>query len=183
MTRARPVLTELVARTGETSGLSVIDGDEVVYLDHVENTNEVTLRDWTGARLPLHVVSSGLVLLAAATARPSPLSRAAAGASRPTAPITQPARIPSAGSRASAATATCGRSASSTTASRRSRHRSSTRTARRSRRSIATARATASRATPMSTPSPRTCRAARKLERAFRSLGFGPRPQPRGAQA
>jgi DNA-binding IclR family transcriptional regulator len=64
-TRARPVLAELVARTGETSGLSVIDDDEVVYLDHVETAHEVTLRDWTGARLPLHVVSSGLVLLAA----------------------------------------------------------------------------------------------------------------------
>lgn len=63
--RARPVLAELVAHTGETSGLSVIEGDEVVYLDHVENAHEVTLRDWTGTRLPLHVVSSGLVLLAA----------------------------------------------------------------------------------------------------------------------
>jgi DNA-binding IclR family transcriptional regulator len=65
VTRARPVLAELVARTGETSGLSVLEGDEVVYVDHVENSHEVTLRDWTGARLPLHVVSSGLVLLAA----------------------------------------------------------------------------------------------------------------------
>jgi IclR family transcriptional regulator, acetate operon repressor len=63
--RARPLLTELVAQTGETSGVSVIDHDEVVYLDHVETAHEVTLRDWTGARLPLHVVSSGLVLLAA----------------------------------------------------------------------------------------------------------------------
>src|SRR6478672_1226151 len=63
--RARPVLAELVAQTGETSGLSVIETDEVVYLDHVENAHEVTLRDWTGARVPLHVVSSGLVLLAA----------------------------------------------------------------------------------------------------------------------
>jgi DNA-binding IclR family transcriptional regulator len=63
--RARPLLTDLVARTGETSGLSVLDGDEVVYLDHVETENEVTLRDWTGVHLPLHVVSSGLVLLAA----------------------------------------------------------------------------------------------------------------------
>src|SRR6478609_8186158 len=35
VTRARPLLTDLVARTGETSGLSVLDGDEVVYLDHV----------------------------------------------------------------------------------------------------------------------------------------------------
>jgi DNA-binding IclR family transcriptional regulator len=63
--RARPVLEELVARTGETSGISVLDGNEVLYLDHVETANEVTLRDWTGSRLPLHVVSSGLVLLAA----------------------------------------------------------------------------------------------------------------------
>ena len=65
VTRGRPVLTALVERTGETSGLSVLEGDEVVYLDHVENAHEVTLRDWTGTRLPLHVVSSGLVLLAA----------------------------------------------------------------------------------------------------------------------
>src|SRR5438874_11946983 len=42
--KARPVLAALVARTGETSGLSVLEGDEVVYLDHVETVNEVTLR-------------------------------------------------------------------------------------------------------------------------------------------
>jgi DNA-binding IclR family transcriptional regulator len=65
VTRARPVLAELVAQTRETCGISVLEGNEVVYLEHVETTNEVTLRDWTGARLPLHVVSSGLVLLAA----------------------------------------------------------------------------------------------------------------------
>jgi|tagenome__1003787_1003787.scaffolds.fasta_scaffold20940385_2 DNA-binding IclR family transcriptional regulator len=64
VTHARPVLTALAAATNETCGISVIDGDEVVYLDHVETAHEVTLRDWTGARLPLHVVSSGLVLLA-----------------------------------------------------------------------------------------------------------------------
>jgi DNA-binding IclR family transcriptional regulator len=68
VTRARPILTALVAQTNETCGVSVLEGDEVVYLDHVETTNEVTLRDWTGARIPLHVVSSGLVLLAAAPA-------------------------------------------------------------------------------------------------------------------
>lgn len=65
VTRARPVLAELVARTGETSGVSVLENNEVVYLDHVESAHEVTLRDWTGVRLPPHVVSSGLVLLAA----------------------------------------------------------------------------------------------------------------------
>jgi DNA-binding IclR family transcriptional regulator len=91
--RARPFLAALVAQTGETSGLSVIEGDEVVYLDHVESANEVTLRDWTGARLPLHVVSSGLVLLAAA-----PPAAIAAYLARPmakltTATVTQPARV------------------------------------------------------------------------------------------
>ncbi len=93
VTRARPVLAALVAETGETSGVSILDGDEVVYLDHVESANEVTLRDWTGVRLPLHVVSSGLVLLAAqppaaiAAYLAQPLSRFTP------ATVTQPARI------------------------------------------------------------------------------------------
>jgi DNA-binding IclR family transcriptional regulator len=87
------VLADLVARTGETSGLSVIDGDEVVYLDHVETSHEVTLRDWTGVRLPLHVVSSGLVLLAAQPARTieAYLVRPLARPTRRT--MTQPARV------------------------------------------------------------------------------------------
>jgi DNA-binding IclR family transcriptional regulator len=91
--RARPVLAELVARTGETSGLSVLDGEEVVYLVHVETANEVTLRDWTGTRLAPHVVSSGLVLLAA-----QPAPTVAAYLARPLVRMTdrtisQPARI------------------------------------------------------------------------------------------
>jgi len=93
VTCARPLLAELVARIGETSGLSLIEGDEVVYLDHVETEHEVTLRDWTGTRLPLHVVSSGLVLLAA-----QPAPTIAAYLSRPLArytdrTVTRPARI------------------------------------------------------------------------------------------
>jgi DNA-binding IclR family transcriptional regulator len=62
--RARPFLTELVDRVHETAGLSVLAGDEVLYLDHVQNDNAVQIRDWTGERTPLHVVSSGLVFLA-----------------------------------------------------------------------------------------------------------------------
>ena len=93
VSRARPALSALVAQTHETSGLSVIEGDEVVYLDHVETVNEVTLRDWTGARLPLHVVSSGLVLLAAQppTAVAAYLARPLARPTRAT--MTQPSRI------------------------------------------------------------------------------------------
>jgi DNA-binding IclR family transcriptional regulator len=92
-TRARPVLSELVARTGETSGLSVIEDHEVVYLDHVENSHEVTLRDWTGTRLPLHVVSSGLVLLAAEPPRSVDAYLAGPIARLTPATVTQPARI------------------------------------------------------------------------------------------
>ncbi|HEY4332081.1 MAG TPA: IclR family transcriptional regulator [Ilumatobacteraceae bacterium] len=62
--RARPFLAELVERVHETAGLSVLEGDEVLYLDHVENDNAVQIRDWTGEHVPLHVVSSGIVLLA-----------------------------------------------------------------------------------------------------------------------
>ena len=93
VTRARPVLAELVALTHETCGISVLERNEVVYLDHVETANEVTLRDWTGARLPLHVVSSGLVLLAA-----EPPKSIAAYVARPLErltehTVTQPAKI------------------------------------------------------------------------------------------
>jgi len=91
--RAHPLLAALVAQTGETSGLSVLEGEEVAYLDHVETANEVTLRDWTGERLPLHVVSSGLVLLAA-----QPPAFVAAYLARPLVRLTgatmiQPARL------------------------------------------------------------------------------------------
>ncbi len=62
--RARPFLAELVEHVGETAGLSVLDGDEVLYLDHVSSENVIQIQDWTGKRAPVHVVSSGLVLLA-----------------------------------------------------------------------------------------------------------------------
>ena len=62
--RARPFLAELVERVHETAGLSVLEGDEALYLDHVETDNAVHIRDWTGERIALHVVPSGLVLLA-----------------------------------------------------------------------------------------------------------------------
>ncbi len=61
---SRPFLVELVSRVGETAGLSVPDGNEVLYLDHVDAAMQVQIRDWRGDRLPLHVVSSGLVMLA-----------------------------------------------------------------------------------------------------------------------
>jgi IclR family acetate operon transcriptional repressor len=61
---AHPVLIQLAAASGEASGLSVPDGDLVHYIDQVDTPNPVSVRDWTGARVPLHAVSSGQVLLA-----------------------------------------------------------------------------------------------------------------------
>ncbi len=61
---ARPVLAELAAGSGEAAGIGVPDGDLVHYVDQVDTPNPVQVRDWTGARAPLHAVSSGQVLLA-----------------------------------------------------------------------------------------------------------------------
>ncbi len=61
---AHPALTELAEAAGEAAGLSVPDGDLVHYIDQVDTPNPVSVRDWTGSRVPLHAVSSGQVLLA-----------------------------------------------------------------------------------------------------------------------
>ena len=61
---ARPYLLELGDALGEIAGLSVPDEGEVYYLDQTESQSEVQVRDWTGERIPLHVVSSGLAILA-----------------------------------------------------------------------------------------------------------------------
>ena len=60
----RPVITDLAAASGEAAGLGVPDGDLIHYIDQVDTPNPVVVRDWTGARAPLHAVSSGQVLLA-----------------------------------------------------------------------------------------------------------------------
>lgn len=75
---ARPHLWELTEATGETSGVAVLDHEQVVYLDHVESTEEVQVRSWTGERVAPHLVPSGLLLLAH-----EPESRVEAYLSRP----------------------------------------------------------------------------------------------------
>jgi DNA-binding IclR family transcriptional regulator len=61
---ARPELVRLATEVGEATGLSVPDGDQVHYIDQVDTPNPVSVRDWTGSRLPMHAVSSGQVLIA-----------------------------------------------------------------------------------------------------------------------
>jgi DNA-binding IclR family transcriptional regulator len=63
-TLARPSLAELAETVGEAAGLSVPDGSLVHYIEQVNSPNPVSVRDWTGSRIPLHAVSSGQVLLA-----------------------------------------------------------------------------------------------------------------------
>jgi DNA-binding IclR family transcriptional regulator len=61
---ARPHLEELATSVGEAAGLSVPEDREVHYVEQVDTPNPVGVRDWTGSRVPLHAVSSGLVFLA-----------------------------------------------------------------------------------------------------------------------
>jgi DNA-binding IclR family transcriptional regulator len=61
---ARPSLVELASAVGEAAGLSVIDGFAVHYVDQVDTSHQVQIRDWTGTRVPMHAVSSGQVFLA-----------------------------------------------------------------------------------------------------------------------
>ncbi len=61
---AHLALTELAETAGEAAGLAVPDGDLVHYIEQVDTPNPVSVRDWTGNRVPLHAVSSGQVLLA-----------------------------------------------------------------------------------------------------------------------
>jgi IclR family transcriptional regulator, acetate operon repressor len=61
---ARPHLLELAEATGEAAGLSIPDGFLVHYVDQEDSPHPVGIRDWTGTRLPMHAVSSGLVFLA-----------------------------------------------------------------------------------------------------------------------
>lgn len=61
---ARPHLAELAASIGEVAGLSVPDGDTMRYVDQVDSDHPVGVRDWTGSRIAMHAVSSGLAVLA-----------------------------------------------------------------------------------------------------------------------
>ena len=63
----RPILTQISAETEEAVALCLREGYQVVYLDHVQSNQDIQVRDWSGERLPLHVTSSGKVLLTYAT--------------------------------------------------------------------------------------------------------------------
>lgn len=61
---AWPYLEELTKLTGEAAGISIPDGYRVHYIDQTEATHPVQVRDWTGELIPMHLVPSGLVIMA-----------------------------------------------------------------------------------------------------------------------
>jgi DNA-binding IclR family transcriptional regulator len=63
-TLLRPLMDELVGRTGETVQLAVLDGAEAVYLELSESPHPVKLTSRPGARLPAHTSAIGKALLA-----------------------------------------------------------------------------------------------------------------------
>lgn len=61
---AWPYLEELTELTDEAAGISIPDGYRVHYIDQTESQHPVQVRDWTGDLIPMHLVSSGLVIMA-----------------------------------------------------------------------------------------------------------------------
>ena len=61
---AQPELTWLARTCKEAAGLSVAAGYTMHYLDQVDSDQAVQVQDWVGTRLPMHVVASGVVILA-----------------------------------------------------------------------------------------------------------------------
>ena len=60
----RPSLGRLAALTRETAGFSIAEGSRVHYLAQVESDRNVQVRDWTGELIPMHLVPSGLAMMA-----------------------------------------------------------------------------------------------------------------------
>jgi IclR family transcriptional regulator, pca regulon regulatory protein len=61
---AEPHLEQLVATVHESSSVSVLDGDEVVYVARVPTKRIMTVAISVGTRFPAHATSMGRVLLA-----------------------------------------------------------------------------------------------------------------------
>ena len=66
---AMPELERLARLTHETTGLGVLDADQVVTVAQVDGPNLVAVGDWTGRSTALHCVASGKVLMAALAER------------------------------------------------------------------------------------------------------------------
>jgi IclR family pca regulon transcriptional regulator len=61
---AQPALEELCARVGQSCALSVLDGEDLVYVQRQHAKRILPMSPSLGSRLPAHAVSMGRVLLA-----------------------------------------------------------------------------------------------------------------------
>src|SRR3954466_12795073 len=66
---AMPELDRLARMTHETTGLGVLDGDQLLTVAQADGPNLVAVGDWTGRSVPLHCVASGKVLMSALAER------------------------------------------------------------------------------------------------------------------
>ncbi len=57
-------LSELVALTNETAGLAEAIGPETLHLAQLTAERDVTVKDWTGTRVPVHHGAIGFVIMA-----------------------------------------------------------------------------------------------------------------------
>lgn len=64
----RAILARLVETIGETCNFTMLDGEEVLYLERVETSANVRLHMKAGSRVPLHCTASGKLLLSALSA-------------------------------------------------------------------------------------------------------------------
>jgi len=62
--QAKPILQELAEKTGETSYISILRGNEVVYLDAVETSSTVRVISRVGLHMPVHATAAGKALVA-----------------------------------------------------------------------------------------------------------------------
>jgi DNA-binding IclR family transcriptional regulator len=62
-------LERLARLTHETTGLGVLDGDQLLTVAQADGPNLIAVGDWTGRSVPLHCVASGKILLAALAER------------------------------------------------------------------------------------------------------------------
>jgi IclR family KDG regulon transcriptional repressor len=62
--QAQPILQELAESSGETSYLSILRGNEVVYLDSVETTSTVRVISRVGLHMQVHATAAGKALIA-----------------------------------------------------------------------------------------------------------------------
>jgi DNA-binding IclR family transcriptional regulator len=60
---AKPAMERLADLTGETVNLSVLDGDEVVYIEKAEGSSSLRMLSRIGHRAPVHCTGAGKILL------------------------------------------------------------------------------------------------------------------------